>query len=322
MPTKVTTDIARAARALRDGALVAFATETVYGLGADATSDQAVAQVFAAKQRPRFNPLIAHVATCDGARALGRFNNAAGALADALWPGPLTLVVPRAENCPVSLLASGGLDSIALRVPGHDQSRALLARFGGPVAAPSANRSGAISPTCADHVLAGLGGRIGLVLDGGPCPVGVESTVISCLGAAPVLLRPGGLPAESAEKILGRSLQVPSGSDNAAPVAPGQLASHYAPRAKIRLNATSFTPGEAVLAFGSGGALKGHSGPVRNLSPGGDTTEAAANLFAMLHELDATGAATIAVMPVPGCGLGAAINDRLARAGAPRPPYE
>jgi len=304
-----------AAEALRAGELVAFPTETVYGLGADALSDAAVARVYEAKGRPAFNPLIVHVATAAEALRLGRFNQDARTLAKAFWPGPLTLVVPRADDCPVSLLASAGLPSIALRAPAHPLARALIEAAGRPLVAPSANRSGRLSPTSAADVLADLGGRIALVLDGGRCRIGVESTIVSCLGAEPELLRPGGVVREEIEASLGLALAKPRESA-VAPVAPGQLESHYAPRASLRLDAARPQAGEAFLAFGPGAPA--HPGPTRNLSSSGDPVEAAANLFRMLHELDATGAARIAVMAVPQRGLGEAINDRLRRAAAPR----
>jgi L-threonylcarbamoyladenylate synthase len=308
--TIVTTDIGLAADALRRGELVAFATETVYGLGADATNGQAVAAIYEAKGRPSFNPLIVHVPTAEAAMRLGQFNADARKLAGAFWPGPLTIVVERAAGCAVSELVSAGLNSIAIRVPGHDGARKLLEAAGVPVAAPSANRSGQISPTRPEHVLAGLEGRIWGVLDMGACEVGLESTIVSCLGEEPVLLRPGGISREQLDVVLGKPVSIDAGNP-LAPVAPGQLESHYAPNARVRLNATSAREGEVMLGFGKvDGAM--------NLSPSGDLKEAAANLFAMLHALDATGVAAIAVAPIPDEGLGAAINDRLNRAAAPR----
>ena len=308
--TIVTTDIGLAADALRRGELVAFATETVYGLGADATNGQAVAAIYEAKGRPSFNPLIVHVPTAEAAMRLGQFNADARKLAGAFWPGPLTIVVERAAGCAVSELVSAGLNSIAIRVPGHEGARKLLEAAGVPVAAPSANRSGQISPTRPEHVLAGLEGRIWGVLDMGACEVGLESTIVSCLGEEPVLLRPGGISREQLDVVLGKPVSIDAGNP-LAPVAPGQLESHYAPNARVRLNATSAREGEVMLGFGKvDGAM--------NLSPSGDLKEAAANLFAMLHALDATGAAAIAVAPIPDIGLGAAINDRLNRAAAPR----
>jgi L-threonylcarbamoyladenylate synthase len=312
--TLITRDIARAGKALAQGRLVAFPTETVYGLGANALDDRAVAKVYEAKGRPRINPLIVHVAERADAFRLGVFNGAAHALAEAFWPGPLTLVVPRAENCPVSLLASAGLASIAIRMPGHDLARQLIATAGVPVVAPSANRSGRISPTNVAHVLDGLGGRIDMVLDGGACELGIESTVVACLEGRPELLRPGAVTRQDIEKVLGASLN--ARSEAGRPIAPGALASHYAPAAALRLGATGAEDGEALLAFGPD--VPEHAGPTLNLSPNGDVTEAAANLFAMLRELDASGARSIAVMPIPNEGLGEAINDRLARAAAPR----
>lgn len=312
--TLITTDVAVAAEALRKGELVAFPTETVYGLGADALDDLAVARVYEVKGRPSFNPLIVHVEAVDQALRLGDFNGTARKLAQAFWPGPLTLVVPRAEDCPVSLLASAGLPSLAIRVPAHPLAREMMAAAGRPVVAPSANPSGGISPTTAEHVLAGLGGRVAVILDGGRCDVGVESTIVSCLGDEPELLRPGGLPRERIEALLGVRLRSPKAA--ARPLAPGGLESHYAPAAALRLRAREVRQGEALLAFGP--EVPAHSGPVRNLSATGDLTEAAANLFRMLHELDASGRPVIAVMPIPEHGLGEAINDRLRRAAAPR----
>lgn len=308
--TIVTTDIDLAADALKRGELVAFATETVYGLGADATNGKAVAAIYEAKGRPSFNPLIVHVPSPEAAFGLGHFTGDARKLAKAFWPGPLTIVVERAHACPVSELVSAGLGSIAIRVPGHEGARKLLEAAGVPVAAPSANRSGQISPTRPEHVLAGLEGRIWGVLDMGPCEVGLESTIVSCLGNEPELLRPGGISRGQLETVLGKPV-FQGGGNTAAPVAPGQLESHYAPNARIRLNATSARDNEVMLGFGK---IEGKM----NLSPSGCLTEAAANLFAMLHALDATGVATIAVAPIPGEGLGAAINDRLSRAAAPR----
>ncbi len=306
-----------AARVLTAGGLVAFPTETVYGLGADATNAQAVARLYQAKERPSFNPLIAHVADRKAAHVLGCFDAAAERLAAAFWPGPLTLVLPRLAECPVADLATAGLDSIAVRVPDHPIAHALLAAFGRPVVAPSANRSGHVSPTTAAHVLADLRGRVELILDGGPTRMGLESTIVACLGE-PALLRPGALARDEIERVLGRPLASPAESSGIAPLAPGQLASHYAPRARVRLEATNVQPGEALLAFGPElppGAER--TARVLNLSPRGDLIEAAANLFSHLRALDAPGT-VIAAMPVPHEGLGEAINDRLARAAAPR----
>ena len=301
-----------AAACLAAGGLVAFPTETVYGLGANARNGEAITRLYAAKGRPRFNPLIAHVADVEAARRLGRFDAAAEKLAAAFWPGPLTLVLPKQPHCDVADLALAGLDSVAVRVPAHTVARALLAAFKGPVVAPSANRSGHVSPTSAAHVLADLRGRIDIVVDAGPCAVGVESTIVGCLGT-PTLLRPGGLPREQIERVLGQPLAFAATTDDA-PVAPGMLPSHYAPKARLRLNAEAAQPGEALLAFGPAPT----SGVSLNLSARGDLIEAAANLFSHLRALDASGAGSIAVMNVPNEGLGEAINDRLQRAAAPR----
>jgi len=305
--------LAEAGRLLRQGRLVAFPTETVYGLGADATDGLAVAGIYEAKGRPSFNPLIAHVATVGEALALGCFDDAASRLARAFWPGPLTLVVPMAEGAGISDLTRAGLDTVGLRVPSHPVAQAILQAAGRPVAAPSANRSGHVSPTTATHVLADLDGRIDAVVDGGPTDVGVESTIVACLGGAPVLLRPGGVPREAIEAAIGQPLASASGG---ATIAPGMLASHYAPKAGIRLDVTRVEPGEALLAFGPDAPAGATT--VLNLSPSSDLAEAAANLFGHLRVLDASGAARIAVMPIPSEGLGEAIRDRLARAAAPR----
>jgi L-threonylcarbamoyladenylate synthase len=310
-----------AARILGVGGLVAFPTETVYGLGADATNAAAVAKLYAAKGRPAFNPLISHVAEAPAALALARFDAAAETLAAAFWPGPLTLVLPKAPSCPVAELATAGLDSIAVRMPAHPVARALIATLGRPVVAPSANRSGHVSPTTAAHVLADLGERIDLVLDGGPARVGVESTILACLNGDVTLLRPGGLPRDAIERALGRAVKDAEIAADAgeAPLAPGMLASHYAPRAVLRLDAHDVRAGEALLAFGPAlpaGAER--AAQVLNLSPRGDLIEAAANLFAHLRELDRAGVAAIAAAPIPREGLGEAINDRLMRAAAPR----
>ncbi|MFN3889085.1 MAG: L-threonylcarbamoyladenylate synthase [Beijerinckiaceae bacterium] len=307
-----------AAAILRAGGLVAFPTETVYGLGADATSSAAVASIYAAKERPSFNPLIAHVADLDAARSLALLDADALTLAGAFWPGPLTIVAPARPDCPVSLLARAGLDSVALRVPAHPVAQAILQAAGRPVAAPSANRSGRVSPTSADHVAGDLDGRVDLIVDGGPCAVGVESTIVSCLGGGVRILRPGGVAREDIERALGRSVETaPQHGAGGAPLAPGMLASHYAPRAGVRLNASQAEGGEAILDFH--GQLERTGGPRLDLSPSGDLREAAANLFAYLRSLDASGAQAIAVAPIPSQGLGAAINDRLQRAAAPRP---
>ena len=305
--------IEAAARCLAAGGLVAFPTETVYGLGADARNGEAIARLYAAKGRPTFNPLIAHVADADAARRLGRFDGAADKLAAAFWPGPLTLVLPQQPHCDVADLALAGLDTVAVRVPAHPVARALLAAFKGPIVAPSANRSGHVSTTSAAHVLADLRGRIDMVIDAGPCAVGVESTIVACLGE-PTLLRPGGLPRGEIERVLGRALEIAPIADDA-PLAPGMLASHYAPKARLRLDAEAAGAGEALLAFGAAPAA---TGVTLNLSPRGDLIEAATNLFSHLRALDASGVKSIAVMKVPHEGLGEAINDRLARAAAPK----
>lgn len=299
---------ARAARILADGGLVAFSTETVYGLGADARNDRAVADIYAAKGRPSFNPLIVHLPDLAAAETYCIFNEHARALATAFWPGALTLVLPLRSNTGVSKLVTAGLDTLAVRVPDHPVAQQLLRAFGGPLAAPSANPSGRISPTTATHVLDGLDGRIDAVLDGGPCGVGVESTIVSCVGQ-PALLRAGGLPVEALNACLGVPLLMPD--DPETPMSPGQLASHYAPRGRVRLNVVEPKAGEVLLGFGN---VKSDL----NLSPTGDLTEAAANLFSCLHKLDAIGATDIAVSPIPDHGLGRAINDRLQRAAAPR----
>ncbi|MFC2966596.1 L-threonylcarbamoyladenylate synthase [Acidimangrovimonas pyrenivorans] len=308
--------LAQAAAVLCAGGLVAFPTETVYGLGADACNDRAVARIFEAKGRPRFNPLIIHLADIAAARRFAVFDDRAERLADAFWPGPLTLVLPLKPEAGLSPLVTAGLDTVAIRVPEHPVARALLAAFGGPVAAPSANPSGRISPTRASHVLDGLSGRIEAVVDGGDCPVGVESTILGLQGGAR-LLRPGGLPAEAIEACLGAPLEMgpPPEAVGESPIAPGQLASHYAPGAPVRLEVSDPTPAEFWIGFGPGT----EAAPL-NLSPTGDLVEAAANLFQMLHEADASAAPgqAIAVAPIPDHGLGRAINDRLRRAAAPR----
>jgi L-threonylcarbamoyladenylate synthase len=303
--------IEAASRCLSAGGLVAFPTETVYGLGADARNGAAVARLYAAKGRPSFNPLIAHVADIGYARRIGIFTPAAEKLAAAFWPGPLTLVLAKQPDCDIADLALAGLDTVGLRVPAHPVARELLKAFKGAVVAPSANRSGHVSPTSATHVLADLRGRIDLIIDAGPCAVGVESTIVSCT-EQPTLLRPGGIPRNAIEHTLGSTTA--SAIDDA-PVAPGMLTSHYAPRAALRLDADTAQAGEALLAFGHAPAF---SGIALNLSPRGDLIEAAANLFSHLRALDASGARRIAVMKVPHEGLGEAINDRLKRAAAPR----
>ncbi len=303
--------IARAGRVLAEGGLVAFPTETVYGLGGDATSDSAVAAIFKAKGRPSFNPLIAHVCSLEQAAALVEITASAHRLAERFWPGPLTMVLKRRADSPVSLLASAGLDSVAVRMPDHPVALALIRAAGRPLAAPSANRSGRVSPTRAEHVAQCLEGRIAMVLDGGPCRVGVESTVIDLSEDPPTLLRPGGITAEELEAVLGRPLRRSAETPDA-PRSPGQLESHYAPALPVRLNAARAEPGEALLGFGPAPDC------VLNLSPKGDLSEAAAHLFAMLRALDRPDYRGIAVMPIPGRGLGLAINDRLKRAAAPR----
>lgn len=307
-----TTDgLARAAGLLRAGGLVAFPTETVYGLGGDARNDRAVAAIFAAKGRPSFNPLIVHVPDMEAARSVARFDARAEALAAAFWPGPLTLVLPLRLDAGISPLVTAGLPTVAVRLPAHPVAQGLLRAFGGPLAAPSANPSGKVSPTRADHVLAGLSGRIAAVVDGGPCAVGVESTIIG-LDGAPALLRPGGVTVEALEAALGQSLQ--AGGSETRPNAPGQLASHYAPGAPVRLNVTAPEAGEVWVGFGPcpGAAL--------SLSETGDDVEAAARLFHILRQADdlAGPAGRIAFAPIPDRGLGRAINDRLRRAAAPR----
>ncbi|SLN65598.1 Threonylcarbamoyl-AMP synthase [Falsiruegeria litorea R37] len=300
-------DIATAAGLLRAGALVAFPTETVYGLGGDARNDKAVAGIYEAKGRPSFNPLIAHVASIEAAKRYVVWTDEADRLAQAFWPGPLTLVLPLRPDHDISPLVTAGLDTLAVRVPAHETARALLSAFDGPVAAPSANPSGRISPTTAGHVHAGLDGRIAAVLDDGPCGVGLESTIIGLKGT-PTLLRPGGLSADLVEACLGQMIGTYKQGD--ALSAPGQLLSHYAPDSSVRLNVETPMGDEVLLGFG----------PVEcdlNLSLSGDMTEAAANLFSALHQLDATGR-PIAISPIPEKGLGLAINDRLRRAAAPR----
>jgi L-threonylcarbamoyladenylate synthase len=313
--------VASAASCLAAGGLVGFPTETVYGLGADATNPTAIARLYQAKGRPAFNPLIAHVGDLQAAQKIAHFDPTALVLAEAFWPGPLTLVLPKTKDCAVADLATAGLDTIAIRIPSHPLARQILRAFGGPVVAPSANLSGHVSPTTAAHVQSDLAGRIDLIVDGGPVAVGVESTIVGCFDI-PMLLRPGGLPRGEIEHVLGRTLAQPPDDpdgDTGQPLAPGMLASHYAPRTPVRLNADRVGPGEALLAFGP------HPVPgidaataVMNLSPSGDLTEAAAHLFGYLRALDAKGARVIAVMPVPHHELGEAINDRLRRAAVGR----
>ncbi|MBN9444951.1 MAG: L-threonylcarbamoyladenylate synthase [Bosea sp. (in: a-proteobacteria)] len=307
--------IAEAAELLRAGGLVALPTETVYGLAADATSGTAVAGIYAAKERPSFNPLISHLPDLASARRQGLFDANALALAQNFWPGPLTLVVPASPGCTVSELARAGLATVALRVPAHPVAHAVLAAAGRPIAAPSANRSGRISATSAEDALADLGGRIDAVLDAGPTEVGVESTVVSCLDGAPRLLRPGGVPREAIEHVIGRPLVI-AGDAGHAPISPGMLASHYAPAARVRLDAEAPQPGEAWLGFGPDG--NDDHPQALNLSPSGDLREAASHLFGYLRRLDTLGPSAIAVARIPEQGLGEAINDRLRRAAAPR----
>ncbi len=311
---------ADAARCLEDGGLVAFPTETVYGLGADATNADAVARLYQAKGRPSFNPLIAHVESVAAALDIAVFDGLSLRLANTFWPGPLTLVLRKTTHCPVAELATAGLDTIAVRVPAHPIARDILRALGKPVVAPSANISGHVSPTTAAHVESDLAGRIDLIVDGGPVAVGVESTIISCLGE-PMLLRPGGLPRAAIEAVLGKTLlNVADDADVSTPhpLAPGMLEQHYAPRTPLRLNATRIEAGEAVLAFGKSiPAGLDQASIVLNLSERGDPVEAAANLFGHLRALDAKGASGIAAMTVPMNGLGEAINDRLRRAAVP-----
>jgi L-threonylcarbamoyladenylate synthase len=311
--------IAAAAQALRGGGLVAFPTETVYGLGADASNGSAVAAVFEAKGRPRFNPLIVHVATLEAAAALGHLTEAGAALARAFWPGPLTLVLTKRPGCPVAELATAGLDTVALRVPAHPVAQALLRAAEVPMAAPSANRSGHVSPTAPEHVAADFaaagGDHIAMILDGGTATIGLESTVVDATGADPVVLRLGAVAREDIARVLGRSVAVAAG-DEGKPASPGMLARHYAPKARLRLNATDPGEDEALLAFGHT-KVPAHAGIMLNLSWSGDLVEAAANLFSALRTLDAAGAEAIAVMPIPEQGLGEAINDRLRRAARP-----
>jgi L-threonylcarbamoyladenylate synthase len=305
-----------AARTLQRGELVALPTETVYGLAADAANGEAVARIFAAKGRPRFNPLICHVTDVVMARRYGTIDARAGQLAGRFWPGPLSIVVPLVKDAPVHPLATAGLRTIALRAP-RGPARDVIAALGGALAAPSANVSGRLSPTRAEHVIEQLGDKVALVLDAGPCAVGLESTVVSLSGDPPMLLRPGGIPAEAIEAVLGEKLGRATAADPIS--APGMLASHYAPGLPLRLQASSIAAGEALLAVGPT-RITGADRAIatRNLSPSGNLVEAAANLFAYLNELDASGASKIAVAPIPHVGLGEAINDRLARAAAPR----
>mgnify|MGYP006266070113 CR=1 FL=1 len=296
-----------AAAILRDGGVCALPTETVYGLAALASEGEAVARIYDIKGRPRFNPLIVHCASSEEAARTGRFGEAARRLADAFWPGPLTLVLPRRETAAVAELASAGLATIAVRIPAHTLTREVIGRVGAPLVAPSANRSGRLSPTCAAHVLEEFAGRIPVV-DGGPCAAGIESTIVGLAGPQPVLLRPGAIPAGAVEDVLGTTLEAPGSGIEA----PGMMTSHYAPEASLRLAAGTKRPGEVLLGFG------GTQGADLDLSPAGDLQEAAANLFGFLRQLDSR-AKPIAVAAIPDEGLGRAINDRLRRAAAPRP---
>lgn len=319
--TRLATDpasLAEAGRLLASGALVAFPTETVYGLGADATNPTAVARIYAAKGRPSFNPLIAHVASREAAFALGRFDADARALADAFWPGPLTLVVPAAADCPVCDLARAGLNTIAIRVPADPTARDILIAADRPIAAPSANVSGHISPSKAEHALADLDGRIDAIVVGAPSVVGLESTILACIGKNTVLLRPGVITRARAGQVLGHRISLPEESNEESPVSPGRLASHYAPRVPLRLNARDIRPGEACLAFGQGIPPGAAPDLTLNLSHSGNLEEAAANLYAMLRQLDSLSPVGIAVVEFSDIGLGEAIFDRLRRAAAPR----
>lgn len=307
---------------LLNGELVAFPTETVYGLGANARDGEAVAKIFEAKGRPRFNPLIVHVGNLDAARQIGDFSDMALRFAEAFWPGPLSMVVPLKPSAGISDLVTTGLDTIALRVPGHPIAQALLSRSDLAIAAPSANRSGHVSPTSAQHVYEDLADAPACILDGGPCNVGLESTVVGFEGADVYLLRAGGVTREELETVVGRPVSVAVlGDGNNTPISPGQLLSHYAPNASVRLNATNVEAGEAVLGFGRNGGVDfdGRECPFINLSETGDLREAAVRLFSALRELDSSGVSSIAVAPIPQVGLGEAINDRLKRAAAARP---
>jgi L-threonylcarbamoyladenylate synthase len=307
--------ITEAARLIRAGELVAFPTETVYGLGGDATNERAVAKIFEAKGRPHFNPLISHVPGATEAKRFVQWSETADKLTAKFWPGPLTLVLPRTADSPIALLTTAGLDTVAIRAPAHPMAQELIRAAGVPVAAPSANRSGAISPTRAEHVAESLGSKVAMILDGGPCTVGVESTVLDLTSTRPALLRPGGATREAIEAVIGPialSDALPSG--DAARKSPGQLHSHYAPSRPVRLEATTVAADEALLAFGPN-PLTGAKRTL-NLSVTGDLGEAAANLFAHLRALDRLDIVRIAVMAVPHTGLGLAINDRLRRAAA------
>ena len=304
--------IAKAAELLREGRLVAFPTETVYGLGADATNDKAVAAIYAAKGRPEFNPLIVHVSDMSALDNLVEWNDTARLLATQYWPGPLTLVLPRKKDAPVSLLVSAGMDTLAVRVPSHPVAQKLLRVVGLPIAAPSANVSGKLSPTTPVHVAESLGSKVDLILAGGKAQIGLESTVLNLTSPVPSILRPGGITKEQLEKLLGK-VDVAYGDATSKLLAPGMMASHYAPNLPLRLNAESLNEGEALIGFGHDFRIKGGAARL-NLSEQGDLEEAAANLFAMLRQLDKPEYKGIAVMPIPATGLGVAINDRLKRA--------
>jgi L-threonylcarbamoyladenylate synthase len=307
--------ITEAAAHLQAGRLVAFPTETVYGLGGDASNGRAVAAIFEAKGRPRFNPLITHVADMAAAARIGRLEGKGLRLAEAFWPGPLTLVLRKQADCPIAELATAGLDTVAVRVPMHPFAQSLLRVCGLPIAAPSANRSGHVSPTLAAHVAADLGDRVAMILDGGPSLFGLESTVIDATGATPVVLRLGAVPRGAIEHVVGAPVTVAEPNETKRPQSPGMLARHYAPATRLRLNATDVRDGEALLAFGPD--VPKHGAAMVSLSASGDLAEAAANLFAALRTLDAARASAIAVMPIPDAGLGEAINDRLRRAATP-----
>ncbi len=320
--TAIEDSIREAASLLKEGGLVAFPTETVYGLGANALDGTAVARIFEAKGRPQFNPLIVHVSNKDQAAALVEFNEWAETAAHHFWPGPLTLILPRKEDCPVNELVSAGLDTLAIRVPSHPVALALLKAAGIPVAAPSANASGTLSPTSPIHVEESLGNKIDMILAAGSCAVGLESTVLDCSGDVPVILRPGAVTTEELSRVLECDVKIDSG-DSEQPKSPGMLQKHYAPSIPVRLNAIDLEPGEALLAFGSdtfmgvkgGGSAKDlPETQRRNLSEDGDLNEAAAHLFMMLRALDKPEHKAIAVMAVPEQGLGVAISDRLRRA--------
>lgn len=299
---------------LRQGKLVCFPTETVYGLGADATNSTAISGIFSAKKRPSFNPLIIHFNVMDQIEKYVELDPLARKLGEKFWPGPFTMVLPRKDHSGLSDLVTAGLDTVAVRIPSHPIAQALLEQFGGPVAAPSANISGQVSPTRPEHVQSAFGPELVLILDGGPCETGLESTIIQITDAEIQILRPGSITPEDIDAEADRPIRVVQ--EGPAINAPGQMKSHYAPRAQIRLNATSVDPEEGLLAFGK--QFPKGSFFVRNLSPSGSLTEAAANLFAMLREMDDMNMENIAVCPIPYRGLGIAINDRLARAAAPR----